>query len=62
MATTNVACPWCGESTLVTIPRDKTLDSVRQYSSGKGFTFSSTTGNSTSSCSECGKKIAVYYS
>jgi len=37
MASTNAACPYCGEETLVTIPSGKKLKYVRKSKSGKGL-------------------------
>ena len=54
MAVTNIACPYCGKETLATIPSDKKLKGVKQYSH-------TTRGDTEAACNECGEKIAVYY-
>jgi transcription elongation factor Elf1 len=50
MATTNVACPYCGSETRLTIPEDETLDD---------FFTNHKNGNITGGCGECGKRFGA---
>ena len=52
MAVTNVACPHCGQETLVTIPSDGKLNGVAKRDGNRPVYGSS--GKSEASCSECG--------